>query len=80
MKLWVRNVSPDVTGDELNSLLRRYGAPRFDTMTAVANDDSRRGVVLTFDNVNALVLYQLARRLDGLFWKEHGLRVHVLQH
>jgi hypothetical protein len=80
MKLWIGNVSADVTSDELTALLHKYGGPGFDAMLKVPGDGSRPGVLLTFDSAGAEVLHLLADRLNGVYWKRKGLAVQVMLH
>ena len=80
MRLWIGNVSPDTTSDELRSLLQKYGGPGFDAVLQVPGDGSRPGVLLTFDNASPEQLYGLANRLNGLYWKYRGLTAHVMLH
>ena len=80
MRLWIGNMPSGVTGDELRALLHKHGVPDFDTLLEVPGDGSHPGVLLTFDGVSAELLDGLAHRLNGLFWKHHGLTVRVMQH
>ena len=80
MKLWIGNVSDDVTSDELAALLHKYGGPDFDAMLKVPGDGSRPGVLLTFNSAGSVALHQLAHRLNGLYWHSRGLAVQVMLH
>lgn len=80
MKLWIGNVSADVTSDELAALIHKYGGPGFDAMLKVPGDGSRPGVLLTFDGAGPVALHQLADRLNGVYWKNRGLAVQVMLH
>jgi hypothetical protein len=80
MKLWIENVPADVSDGDLQLLLRKYGAPGFDSLLQVPGDGSRPGVLLTFESASAEVLRVVADRLNGIYWRRHGLTVRVMQH
>ena len=50
MKLWIGNISADVTSDELKALLHKYGGPEFDAILQVPGDGIHPGVLLTFES------------------------------
>ena len=77
-QLWIGNLAPDTSDDELQALLVKYGCPEWDEITHMPGDGSRPAVMLSFDALHALQLHQLQTRLNNLFWKERRLNVSVL--
>jgi len=59
-RLWINNLPPDVTEDELAALLEKYGFPPFDRLTPMPGE--RLAAVLTFEGVDE----DLLRRLQPL--------------
>jgi hypothetical protein len=77
MKLWLANLDPDTTDDELRELIRKYTKLEPARITREAGDGSRPGAVLEFEGADREVLYEAQRRLNGLFWKNRTLTASV---
>jgi RNA recognition motif-containing protein len=77
MKLWLANIDPDATDDELRELIRKYSKLEVSRLTREAGDGSRPGAVLEFDEGSREALYEVQRRLNGLYWKNRSLTAHV---
>jgi hypothetical protein len=77
MKLWLANIDPETTDDELRELVRKYTKLEVARLTREAGDGSRPGAVLEFDGMSREVLYEAQRRLNGLHWKDRSLEVHA---
>ena len=76
--LWIGNIPPGTSDDELKALLIRYGFPEYNGIEHVTGDGSRPAAMLTFDGADALVLQQLQPRVHNLFWKDRRLNVSVM--
>jgi hypothetical protein len=76
--LWIGNIAPGTSDDELKALLVKYGFPAFDGIEHIAGDGSRPAVMLTFYQTDAMQLQQLQARVHNLFWKERRLNVSVM--
>jgi hypothetical protein len=77
MKLWLGNIAPETTDDELCELVRKYTKLEVARITREAGDSSRPGAVLEFDAGDRSALYEAQRRLNGLYWKNRSLTAHV---
>ena len=73
MKLWLSNIAPDTTDEEIKDLVRRY-APGL-TCTGIQRVDSksRPAAMLEFSGEQAGALEKLSQRLNGMYWKSHAL-------
>ena len=76
--LWIGNIAPDTTDEELKAFLEKYGFPAFDAIERMPGDGSRPAAVLRFDTTPALALRQLQSRVHNLFWKQRRLNVEVV--
>jgi hypothetical protein len=76
--LWIGNIKPGTSDDELRALLTKYGFPACDGIQHVPGDGSRPAVMVTFDAADATMLQRLQPRMDNLFWKDRRLNVSVL--
>jgi RNA recognition motif-containing protein len=77
MKLWIGNIDPETTDDELRELVRKYTKLEIARIVREAGDNSRPGAVLEFDGADREVLYEAQRRLNGLYWKNRSLTASV---
>ena len=77
MKLWLGNIDPETTDDELRELVRKYAKLELSAVTRETGDGSRPGAVLEFAEGDRDALYALERRLNGLYWKNRSLTAHV---
>ena len=77
MKLWLGNIDPETTDDELRELVRKYAKLEVSAITREAGDSSRPGAVLEFAESDRGALHELERRLNGLYWKNRSLSAHV---
>ncbi len=77
-RLWIGNIAPGTSDDELKALLVKYGFPAFDAIQHVPGDGSRPAVLLTFEGADDSALRQLQGRVHNLFWKDRKLMVEVM--
>ena len=77
MKLWLGNIDPETTDDELRELVRKYAKLEVSGVTRETGDGSRPGAVLEFAEGDRAALHELQRRLNGLYWKNRSLSAHV---
>ena len=78
-KLWIGNIAPGTSDEELKALLVKYGFPAFDGIQRVDGDGSRPAAMVSFDSTAATDLQALQPRVEGLFWKNRRLNVQVMQ-
>ncbi len=77
MKLWIGNLDPDTTDDELRELVKRYTSLEISRLTREPGGGSHPGAVLEFDEADRETLYEVQRRLNGMYWKNRSLTAHV---
>jgi len=80
MNLWIGNIAPDTTDEELKAFLVKYGAPAFTSIQHVPGDGSRPAAIVTFEGVSTEELAKIVLRLNGMYWKERSLIVQTLLH
>lgn len=74
MNLWIGNIAPDVTDDDLKAFVAKYGCPAPTRIERVAGDGSRPAAVLFFDGQDKAVA-NAQLRLHGMYWKDRQLFV-----
>lgn len=74
MKLWIGNMAPGTSDEEIKTFLKKY-APDLEcaTIARVEGAGTRPGALIQFEEANAAGLDTLRRRLDGMFWKGRAL-------
>jgi hypothetical protein len=75
--LWIANIAPGTSDDELKEFLARYGFPAFTAIEHVPGDGSRPAALVKFEGVDAEVLRPLQPRVDRMFWKGRTLSVQL---
>ena len=77
-QLWIGNIAPGTSDDELKALLVKYGFPAFDSIEHVPGDGSRPAVMVSFTMTDPMALQQLQPRVHNLYWKNRRLNVEVM--
>jgi hypothetical protein len=79
MKLWLGNLAPGTSDDEIRELLRKY-APDLECVAVhrMDGDGSRPAVALDFGGAPLGLMEKTAMRLHGMYWKGRGLYVQTL--
>jgi RNA recognition motif-containing protein len=75
--LWIANFAPETTDDEIRELVRKYTKLEVSKVNREPGDSSQPGAILEFETGERSALYEAQRRLNGLYWKDRTLRVHV---
>lgn len=78
-RLWIGNVPPDATDDEVAELAKKYSGLDGKVVQHVDGDGTRPARVLEFDGAPLGKVDELALRLAGMYWKEralHAFRMH----
>ena len=78
MKLWIGNLDPKTTDDEIREFVTKYTKLECATLTRVPGDGSRPGVMLDISGATVAQIYEAQLRLDGMHWKNRKLLVSVL--
>jgi hypothetical protein len=73
-RLWIANIAPGTTDDELKALVKKY-APEIEC-TEIQREEgtgSRPAALMSFSNKKFDSLGKLSLRLNGMYWKERTL-------
>jgi hypothetical protein len=73
-RLWIANIAPGTTDDELKELVKKY-APDIEC-TEVQREEgtgARPAALMSFSGKKFDSLGKLALRLNGMYWKERTL-------
>lgn len=77
-RLWISNVSDEVSDEDLLSFLDRYGFPPPKASSSVAGAIvQRRALGVTFEGVDEEALRRLQPRVHGVFFQGSTLRLRV---
>ena len=74
MNLWIGNLDPNVTDEELTGFVTKYGCPSPTRIERVAGDGSRPAAVLFFEGQDEAV-FAAQMRLHDMFWRGRRLFV-----
>ncbi|HEY1291107.1 MAG TPA: RNA-binding protein [Burkholderiales bacterium] len=81
MNLWIGNIAPEVTDEELIEFVVKYGCPRPARIERVPGDGTRPAAVLAFGTEASNMVSKAQLRLNGMYWKGRQLLVQtVVQH
>ncbi|HSC93775.1 MAG TPA: RNA-binding protein [Burkholderiales bacterium] len=81
MKLWIGNIEPGTSDEEVRAFVKKY-APDLEctNIQHVEGDGSRPAAVLEFANPPLGALEGVSMRLNGMYWKNRALIVQTLVH
>jgi RNA recognition motif-containing protein len=74
MKLWIGNIAPGTSDDELRAFLGKYGIDSVASIEQVPGDGSRPAAVVDVA-ATPEALMKVTQRLNGMFWKGRTLVV-----
>ena len=77
MTLWMGNIAPETSDDELRALLGRYGMAAVISVHRVAEEGTRPGAIVEVAAATEQ-LQRLTQRLNGMYWKGHSLTVQAM--
>jgi hypothetical protein len=74
-RLWIANIAPGTTDDEIKALVAKYSPETMECIEIqhVEGDGSRPAALMTFMGKKFDTLGVLALRLDGMYWKGRTL-------
>jgi len=78
MKLWIGNIDPTASDEEIRAFLAKYTHLDVSTLTRVPGDGSRPAVLLDCPASSVTAIYEAQRRLEGMHWRSRTLVVSVL--
>ena len=74
MKLWMGNIEPGTSDEEIKELVKKYAPDLTCTsIERVEGTGSRPGAMLEFSGGGVGVLDKLSLRLNGIYWKNRSL-------
>jgi RNA recognition motif-containing protein len=74
MKLWIGNIAPGTSEEDLRELIRKYGATEVASVEHVPGDGSRPGAFVEIAAAPELA-QRIVQRLNGMYWKGRSLTV-----
>jgi hypothetical protein len=77
MKLWIGNIAPGTSDEELRAFLARYGIDNVASIEHVEGDGSRPAAVLDVAATPDMLM-KATQRLNGMYWKERKLLVQTI--
>jgi hypothetical protein len=78
MKLWIGNLPPNKSDEDVRAFVRKYTHVEIGAMTRIDGDGSRPGGLIEISGATQLMLLGVLRRLDQMYWDQHELTVHIL--
>ncbi len=79
-RLWISNVAPEATDEEVVELVKKYSELDGTVVQRIEGDGSRPVRVLEFAGAPLGAVDTLALRLAGMYWKERQLHAYRVQH
>jgi RNA recognition motif len=73
MRLWIGNIEPDTSDDELKALIGKYAQLSCETIERVEGAGNRPAAMVQFTEASRASLDSLSRRLNGMYWKGRAL-------
>ena len=74
MKLWMGNMAPDTSDEEIKDLVKKYAPDLTCTsIERVEGTGSRPGAMLELAGGGMGSIENLSRRLNGIYWKQREL-------
>ena len=79
MRLWIGNMAPGTTDDELKAFAKKY-APDLECeeVERIEGTGSHPAAILRFSGGTVKALGDLAVRLNGMYWKGRTLNVNTM--
>jgi len=77
MKLWMGNIAPETSDDEVRALLVKYGMPSVVSVNRVAEEGTRPAAIVEVVGLTE-DMYRITQRLNGMYWKGRSLTVQAL--
>lgn len=77
MRLWIGNLDPQTTDDELREFVGKYTKLEVTGLVRHPGDGSRPAVMLELAGGDIVALDAAQRRLHGMYWKNRQLHVAI---
>ena len=77
MKLWIGNLDPQTSDDELRNFLGKYTKLKVVNIVRHPGDGTRPAAMLELEGGDITTLDAAQRRLHGMYWKNRALHVAI---
>ncbi len=78
-RLWLVNIEPGTSDEEIRDFLVKYGFPPFDGIEHEEGDGTRPAAMLTFSGLDPTALGELQQRVHNMYWKKRKLGAQVMR-
>ena len=79
MRLWIGNLAPGTTDDEIKEFLKKYASDLDSTaIERVEGAGTHPAAIITMTGGTTMALANLALRLNGMYWKGRTLNCNTL--
>jgi hypothetical protein len=78
MRLWMGNIAPGTSDEELRAFLAKYGLPSVISIQQVTQEGSTRPAAVLEVAAAPEALQRLTQRLNGMYWKGRSLTVQAM--
>jgi hypothetical protein len=78
MKLWISNLPPNKSDEEIRAFVRKYTQVEIEAMTRIDGDGSSPGVLIEIDGATRLMLSAMQTRMNRMYWDQHEINVHIM--
>lgn len=78
MKLWISNLAPETSDDDLRTFMRKYTQVEIDSLTRIEGDGTRPGVLIGIDGASQSLMTEMQHRLHGMYWNQRHLVVQIM--
>ena len=78
-RLWMVNIEPGTSDEEIRDFLVKYGFPPYDHIEHEEGDGTRPAVMLGFNALDPTALTNLQERVNGMYWKKRKLGAQVMR-
>jgi len=78
MRLWIGNLPPDTSDDDLRAFVHKYVQVELGIMTHVEVDGKNPGILIEVHGAEYALLAEMQRRLHNVYWKGCQLSAHVM--
>lgn len=78
MRLWMSNIDPDITDEDIINFFEKYTRTLPEKIDRVEGDGSHPAAVLYFPHHDQSTALEFSNRLNGMFWNNRALTVEPL--
>jgi len=78
MKLWINNLPPHKSDEDVRAFVRKYTRIEISAMTRIDDDGASPGVLLEIAGASGVLLMGMQNRLHRMYWEQRALAVQVM--